>query len=183
MKRLISILLLFVFLFNIVGYVLLFYMQQHNVKQRAELYRNNFKNYVFKNYSENLLKITIKKSDIKSVYFKDNGKEMFHNNELYDIISSNELNDEIIFYCMSDKQEKELLANLADHVDSNLVDGKNVHKSSSKKISTVSLKFFSEQNQFLFSVFRNINSVSYISFKINYTPALIEVKSPPPELA
>lgn len=183
MKKATAILLLFVFLFNTVGYVVLYKIMQTQLKQEAADFRSNFKSYIFKNKKESLTQFRIKKSQLHKYTFVDEGKELLHNNEMYDIVHTIEKTDEYIYYCLPDKKEKQLLANLADHVDSNLVDGKNLHKSSSKKISSISLKLYSEQTESLFSILRDISSVSYISFKINYSPALIEVNSPPPELA
>ncbi len=63
--------------------------------------------------------IRIHRSEMKNVVFKDRGKEFIYKGGIYDIKSRIQEGDIVVFRCINDKTEKQLLAGLHTHVKNN----------------------------------------------------------------
>ncbi|MBI4930466.1 MAG: hypothetical protein HY841_06870 [Bacteroidetes bacterium] len=110
MKRIVSIALLSLFLFSIVGYYILFLaMDSQN--------RNEIQSSLFQNTSLETLRIH--KSELKNILLKDNGKEISFNGEMYDVSGESFDGDYITFHCKHDQKETTLLAGLDKQVKNN----------------------------------------------------------------
>lgn len=64
--------------------------------------------------------IRVHKSEIKNIVFKDNGKEIYFNGEMYDVKKKIVEGDYLVFKCVNDKKENQLIANLENHVQNNI---------------------------------------------------------------
>ncbi|MGQ0829844.1 MAG: hypothetical protein ACT4ON_15765 [Bacteroidota bacterium] len=174
MKRVISIFLICIFLFNTVGYYIAFkavhFAVKKEIKTQIKLSLDNAE----------LTTITINKKDLATVEWKDGGKEMIYDNEMYDIVRSTETATSVTYFCIHDKKEKLLFANLEEHIITYIAADKPVKNPASKKLIDHAIKlYYSNEDIFLF----NIHSQFFFSFaKPNYTPALIRTDCPPPEL-
>ena len=109
-KRIASITLLGLFLFNIAGYYFLFLITDS--ENRYEMQSHLFQ-------ETGLETIRISKSEFKNITFRDEGHEIAINGELYDVKSSSNKGDFIIFYCKKDRKETKLLAGLDNQVKNN----------------------------------------------------------------
>jgi len=174
MKKAIPIFLVCIFLFNTLGYFIAFKAVQYAVK-------NEIKFQIKSNLPiTELTTITINKTHLATIEWKDNGKELIYNNEMYDVVRSNETATSITYYCIHDKKEKLLFTNLDDHINAHIITDKPVKNPASKKLADHVVKLYFETSYlFGFNNFKKHSVFSYIT--IIYTPALIETNSPPPE--
>lgn len=174
MKKTAALFLLSIFLFNTAGYYIVFKAAQYSVKSEIQNeIRSGFD-------SDELETLIIHKTNLTDIEWLESGKEMRYNNQLYDIVKSVETSTTITFYCINDKKEKELFSKLENHINTHVVSTNPVKNDSSKKlIDTVIKLYFS--NQISFSLFQSESNSNYFSFNLIYTPALLEVNSPPPE--
>ena len=176
MKKIFSILLCSIFLFNVLGYFVVFKLMQHNVRKemKARIKRNlrdeEMEIIVIPNN-----KIGTKESEFK--YVKKN--EFIYKGNLYDIVRKKDDGKNTIFYCINDKQEEALFAGLNEHImrntDQNLPANNN-SKILSKNIIKEALP---EKPEYLKSfITGNINDFYYTSLILEQ---YIPVFSPPPK--
>ena len=174
MKKAALFFLLCIFLFNTAGYFIAFKVAQYEIKSETRSYiRSNI------NINE-LIAITINKADLTSVKWEESGREMFYKNELYDIVNSTEVATTITYYCLNDKKEKSLFANLDDHINMQVSDQPLKNDGSKKLVDHVIKLYFHNESLFTAAT-SNILSSVFPNMVINYTPVLIETNSPPPE--
>ncbi|MBA3705099.1 MAG: hypothetical protein H0W84_04160 [Bacteroidetes bacterium] len=173
MKKAASISLLCIFLFNTVGYFIAFKTVQYQVKR-------SIKSEMKSGLSINeLTAITINKTDVANIERQKLGKEMFYNNELYDIVRSTETASTITYYCISDKKEKLLLVNLDEHINTHIAD-QPLKNSTSKKLVDHVIKLYFSNKQFV-SFETYSASALFTSVLTFYSPITIDTNSPPPE--
>jgi hypothetical protein len=102
--------LLFLFLFNLVGYYLVFIVVQQEIRQEKI-------NQIKSGVPDNELTIFhFSGSEMKRVKWFEKGKEFLYNNELYDVVRMEMSGQETIIHCISDARETRLFANLDDQV-------------------------------------------------------------------
>ena len=168
MKRVISVILLLVFLFSNIGfYFLVLALESGNREEvRASLDQGDI--------SET---IRIPKSEAGDIIFSDDTAEFLFNGEMYDLIdSTDDDNDEIILKCIPDKKETKLRAALTWQIKSNY----NPSSTSEKKQNDFSKNrvkdlFCSEKNILSFSSGK-IEFSSGMGDPASYIPSI----SPPP---
>lgn len=174
MKKTVAIFLLSIFLFNTAGFYLIFKATQYQIKSviQNEI-RSGFD-------SPELETLIIPKTNLAGIEWLESGKEMRYHDQLYDIVKSVETSTTLTFYCINDTKEKALYSKLEDHINTHVISTNPVKNNSSKKlIDTVVKLYFSIQNSF--SLFQNESNIKYFTSNLIYTPALIEINSPPPE--
>lgn len=108
MRKALLSMLVFVFLFNVIGYYLLYHILESN--NRNEMQKSLAEATVFET-------IRIHKSELHNVIFEDDGNEILLNGEMYDIRSKVDSGDYVIFYCIQDKHETKLRAEFSKHVN------------------------------------------------------------------
>lgn len=174
MKKPAALFLLSIFLFNTVGFFFVFKIEQSIVKSEVQLkIKSGFD-------PSELEAVTINKNNLAAVQWLKPGKEMRYHGQLYDIVKSTETSSTITFYCIDDTKEKALFSKLEDHINIHVVPTNPLKSNSSKKlIDTVIKLYFS--NQISFSVFQTESNINYFISNLIYTPALLEITSPPPE--
>jgi hypothetical protein len=176
MKKAGSIFLLFIFLFNTMGYFIAFKVSQVQIKQeiRRDIERGT------KNCS--VSEITIENSKLASINWVEDDEFEF-NNERYDLLKKSPGSKSTTFICINDSKESSLFGNMNEHVKNNVSGTKSTKDSSSKSITDNVVKI-SKQVSFSFNpsvIF--INSNSFLPFLSNYKFALIKANFQPPELA
>ncbi|MBN8696885.1 MAG: hypothetical protein J0L87_10155 [Bacteroidetes bacterium] len=177
MKKIIAIFLLFIFLFNSIGYYAVFKFSEYQIKKTA-------KRAVFANLDDSQYEIiTINKNDLDKIEFKDDGKEIIYKDQLYDIGKKTETETEIVLYCINDKDEEALISSLKTHIDNHIAFFKTKKSSSGQKKNSdsSSLKIYLKNKQDS-NVFHENTEQSYSKQKnIIYISALKEISTPPPE--
>ena len=110
MKRTASVILLFIFLFNTIGYYSLFLiLNSENKAEIAQMMQSG----------QHLETVRIHKSELKNVVFTEGEEEFSYKGEMYDVKEISAEGDYVIFYCISDHTEKQLLAGLQTHEKNN----------------------------------------------------------------
>ncbi|MBL0328081.1 MAG: hypothetical protein IPP64_01350 [Bacteroidetes bacterium] len=138
--------MLSIFLFNTVGYFLVFVAQKKQIKKEIRAQINS--GYL----NESLTAIlTFSKLELNKVEFMDEGKEIRHNGKMYDIVKYTETETTISYYCIDDSKENSILSYLDNHVKSHVGGGKPVKdgKSNSMKDNVIKV-YFSTENNFYF---------------------------------
>ena len=113
------------------------------------------------------------------VVFKDNGKELYFNGEMYDVKDESSDVNYIIFHCINDKKETNLYAELGKQVKQNT----DSNQSSEKKQNTflknpVNDLFFTAQN----TSFASSEKFEFPTYRCQLTSsALPSFPVPPPE--
>jgi hypothetical protein len=150
MRKTITLFLLPVFIYSIIGWQWIFVMQlnDHQSKEFSSYYED-----------EELEMITVNANDVQGdETFLVNNHELFHHGKYFDIKYKKTKGDKIVFYCHSDKEEGSLYASL----DLRLKDASGMAKSSSQKSpQVVKLSVFdNEQGQ----IFIDQDNFSEINF-------------------
>lgn len=113
MRRLFALVFIFLYLYNIVGYLALFSVLQHRVQNEVK----------------NMLKAGVSEKELVQFAFHtpslDNGtyqvqwietNEFRYEKNMYDVVHSSTMYDTTYFFCIDDTQEKRLFENLDSHV-------------------------------------------------------------------
>ncbi len=175
MKKVLSLFLLFIFLFNTVGYYFAYKSFQYQVKSEVQ-------SEIKSGYdSDDLKTLTINKNDLHNIEWFDSGKEMRYNNKMYDIVRSTETSASITFYCIHDTKEESVLANLEEHINTHIAN-KPIKSDHQKKSGENVIKlYFSHEQSIKFNLV-SFNQHIFFSALLIYNSTLIETDSPPPEL-
>lgn len=175
MKKLAILTLLSIFIFNTVGYYIVFKISQSEAK-------SEIKSKITQNLStQELTAITLTKTEIATVVWLEKNKEFYFKNKLYDVVKTTENNpNSTTFYCLSDEKEEALFANLDEHILRQLNKNDNNKNSTSKKLSNHVVKIYFLQSQDIH--FHKMDIQNNFSFlKLNYCSEFPETSSPPPE--
>ncbi|TAL57620.1 MAG: hypothetical protein EPN85_13695 [Bacteroidetes bacterium] len=172
MKQVASILLLILFLFNITGYYALFFALNSENKTAI---KNNICE------GKHLQTMCVHKSNIKNIVFKEEGKEFVYNGEMYDIKSIIRDGDFVIFHCINDKTEKQLLAGLQTHVKNNSDSNSPPDKKQNDSTKNPVKDLFIHQNTLMNPTSSAIEFPSAICHLTSYV--LPPLPSPPPEIS
>jgi hypothetical protein len=173
LKKTISVVLLFIFLYNISGYYLAFTFQQSGIKETVQ---DAFK----EGETDDLLVLRISPAEEKNMTW--NGSEEFSlNGKMYDVAFSKREGNILYLYCYCDSKENQLFASLNLHVKNN-IDFPGSRKNSKNTLKNPLPNYFmnSSKNELSFFVYilkKEIQcSFHLLSFSLD-TPA------PPPRLA
>jgi len=163
MKKITPIFLICIFLFNTVGYYIAFKAVHYSVKKEI---KSQIKSSL--DITE-LTIITLNKKDLDKIEWKDDGEEMVYNDEMYDIVRSTETITSITYYCINDKKEKLLFANLEEHISIHIAADKPVKNPASKKLIDHVVKLYFEVDEsFNSNILKKSSAFSFIN--IIYTP-------------
>jgi len=174
MKKLAVFSLLAIFLFNSVGYFIVFKIAQTEVRKEI---KTRLKLTV---PQAELIAIEINKSDIKNIHWEKENKEFYYSDHLFDVVKTKETPNSIIYYCIDDKKERNLFASLDDHVTSFIASENSKKNSPTKKLNDHVVKIYFS-NSYGFG-FQNASTQVYFSFSTRiYLSEFQETKSPPPE--
>jgi hypothetical protein len=175
MKKVAAIFLLSIFLFNTVGYYIAFQAVQYQIK--AEV-----KSEIIKGLPIDKLEIVIiSKNNLSKVEWFENGDEMEYNGNRYDIVKITKNETSTTYYCMNDKQEEQLFSNLDNHINTHIAANKPVKNQAAKNLEKSVVKVYFQSKQFLKFTVLELNSSKFSPVQLNYTSALLETNSPPPE--
>ena len=113
LKKLVSIFLVFLILYNMLGYIVVFKSYQYAIRKEV---KNRIKDAIPEN---EFTVIRLTNDDVqngKKGFTKIDDKEFSLSGKLYDIVRSQVSGDTTIFYCINDSKEEQLFANLDEHV-------------------------------------------------------------------
>ena len=175
MKKLLSILFLFIFLFNLAGYYVVFTIMQQSAKR-------DMKAFIKKNpETDELEKVVISSKEMSSsaIFKFTDDNEFIYNGELFDVVSKTTDGDNTVFYCLDDRNEEKLFAGLNEHIKNNCD-----QNSASKNLSLQLIKNIIKEA--LPDNYSEMKPSQYITFLYSdFNPILhkqfIQVIAPPPK--
>lgn len=174
-KKITALFLLCIFLFNTIGYFIAFKVTQYQIKSE-----------VFAEIKSGIMPaetiITIDKRDLSKIVWQDDGREILYNGKRLDVVKSKQDNTSITYYCFNDKQEESLFASLDNHINTHIISGKPLSRTSSKNLVNDVIKiFFSNHHEFNYSSIGT--SISFFPANKHYISASLSITSPPPRIA
>ncbi len=167
MRKLISITLVFTFLFNIGGYYLWFSVIQYGIQKeiRGEIAAGV--------KDEDLTLIVISDNEESEIIWIKPNKEFRYNGEMYDVVKIKDLPGKKQYYCINDTKEEQLIAAF-DKTH-------NTKKESEKKVKrTFNYSFYLQPS----IINKLVYPIGFTFPPINnfYTSSATEIHSPPPKL-
>lgn len=106
MKKIISFLLIFIFLYGIIGFYLNFEIEQFHIK-------GEIKEKIIHNLPDNkLILITISSADKEKITWTEFDKEFRFKNNMYDVVRIKIKGNTTYYYCFNDEKERNLFVNL-----------------------------------------------------------------------
>ncbi len=167
MKKILSILLVSVFFYNIIGFYLNYSMEQFRIKEEV-------KEKIISSLPESELTILkISSSDKGKISWLDEGKEFRYKGEMFDLVKTKQGTDTTCYYCFCDSRENKLLSSLDKLVreQSDRSQSRSVHK------NQVINYFFQETS---FTQFNHESSVQYPTYVSGHQFIDTDVLTPPP---
>ena len=177
MNRVLPIILTISIILNSFGYYIAFKGVQYSVKKEI---KRKLKNNV---PEDELFIIRLTKSDISKgkngfKYIEAN-KEFTYNNKMFDIVRRETKGDSVIFHCINDVQEENILANIDFLVKENFCKSPATKKKASNSIKLIIKHALPKSDiEFPSNCLSKLLSEKYFS---TIFPIFIDVISPPPE--
>lgn len=173
MRRLLISILAFSLFYQIFGYLIVFDVNTMLCKKEAK----------------SIIKAGLKVEEMTAFRFTSNEfsalnwqnkKEFKHQDNLYDVVRTEKIGqDSILVYCINDKKEAELFANLAAHMEQSSdiqTTGKPISKALLKLVKIEGL-LIKEENCVLFTALE----IPYIKHNSRIVTQISTVSTPPPE--
>ncbi|MDF2436853.1 MAG: hypothetical protein K0Q95_1229 [Bacteroidota bacterium] len=174
MKKAAVFFLLAIFLFNTMGYFILFRVQQLEIKA---VMKKEIKNGTIGN---SVCVIVIDKASADEINWVESS-EFDYRGVRYDILHQKGSANSITYYCIPDKKETFLLGHLNVHIRDN-VSGNKDRKSHSQKVEDV-VKISTHTSTHIVPAIILLQDSDFIPFISHYKFALIKASFQPPELA
>ena len=178
MKKLFAILLISLFMYNYVGYLVVFKTVQHAIKKEIKTkIKGNLDNKEL-----TLIKDPVypRNDQKRKLHWKEDNEFLYEGN-MYDVVRQYQMNDTIYYYCINDTRERDLFAHLDDQVNEKMT-GKSVARNLVKIF-----KLTIEQNYFIditaYTLLTKSKATVHNFLVQGYVPVNIDVESPPPELS
>lgn len=177
MKKVAAYFLLSIFLFNTMGYFVVFKFSQYQIK---EAIKKDIENGVIDNA---LTSFEIKNADLSSINWTDGEDEFEYNGNRYDIVHQIATKNGITFFCINDAQEGKLFSNLDGHIKNHVTPTKPEKNNSTKSLTDDVVKFCSKDTFTVKAILPSTITKSFLPFILNYKFAVIKANFQPPELA
>lgn len=175
MKKALSILFLFIFIYNLFGYYTVFKVLQNHVRDEV---KQRIKHSV---PDDELVLISVSATDNYSLIWTKPNKEFRYRGEMYDIVRLETKRDLILYYCIHDFKESKLFANIDDHIQRHIAD----NPEQRKEVENILIKL---AKVYFFQVI-SINSpdetqldVKYETYFLTYNSICLGIVTPPPKL-
>jgi hypothetical protein len=177
LKRIISIFIVLLIVFNTGGYFFIYFQLESYFKQIAFNRINEFLPL------EELQLIKIAKSSTEfsnsDIYDRKNEKEFSYYGNMYDIFKEDITNDTLFLYCVSDENEDIIHNAFASYINEKKNDNKSTAVINIIKIFiTIALPPYDTNTDLVYSYKKNINLL-----QISYQNFIVDVPSPPPRFS
>jgi len=151
-----------------VGYYFIYTIHQHIIKEQIE-------KQLLANIPESSLEIINAEQFADKIEWEEKGKEFSLDGILYDVLRIKKSDGKTFLYCINDKQEKQLLDNLAKAVNAN--HGNKQEKNNIKSL-LLDLVCMNEEGE---SGFFSVPS-TYSCFNATLVSSFEEINIPPPKV-
>ncbi len=162
MKRFISVILLFVFLYNISGYYIWFKLEQFNIKSEIRSGSEVKKMTLF----------TVPLNFKSGIVWIEDNKEFIYHGEMFDVVKMKINNNVKYYYCINDKKEKQLIVDFIKK------------DKSQKKSENILQKVINNKYQiqpFTLIVYNHPTIINFGILLIHYKSKTKDIISPPPK--
>jgi hypothetical protein len=167
-------LLLSFFLFNYIGYFIVFEIEQNdNKKSILAAIKNDSSSFKIE-------KIIINDSIQDEINWKEENEFEF-NGRTYDVIKKINQGSSIIVYCINDEKETELFNRLGEYVRSNLINDNSEKNKSGKELSIKLIKLYFPVSALVTEPFITEISADHYPEISKYTSPLLSFDPPPPD--
>lgn len=156
-------------MYQTLGYFVVFKILQINI-------RHEVKEKIENSLGEDQFEIiTIKTGEENQIEWTREGREFLFNNKMYDVVKKKEKDNAIKYFCLNDKKEEELFANLDNFVRKNPQNDKNIKNILSNVVNNY---FFEDVN-----LEKGMFVAEIISLRKTYFYKNLErkVQNPPPK--
>lgn len=178
MKKIVSILLIFLIFFQLFGFFVVFKYLQWDIKKQI-------KTAIKKGVPENELVVfrfpNNKKLQRKLGIRWIEGHEFKYNGNMYDVVKSVKKGNEVFYYCINDQQEKSLFANLKEQVD-NAINNDTTKSKTLQLFKKMNFNYFIYKFEFNHNI-EGINISLSAVLPIDFKNISKEVLTPPPQFA
>jgi hypothetical protein len=169
MKKILSIVLVFVLFYSIIGFYLNFEIEQFRIKEEV-------KEKIINNLPENeLTLIKISSRDNEKIIWMEEGREFKYQGNMFDVVRIKKGTDTTYYYCFSDVNESKLLANL-DKLVKEQTD--NSQSRTNQKKQEINYFF----HEILFTQCLTETPVLFFNCTSRYRSIDTDVLSPPPRI-
>jgi hypothetical protein len=175
LKKTLSILLIFVLIYNLIGYYTVFKVLQYQVRDEV---KQRIKHAV---PDDELVLISISTVDDKSLVWTKPQKEFRYNGEMYDVVKLKIKEDSIVYYCIHDFKESKLFSELGDYVKRYVADNPNQRRKAEILLERLIKDYFIQVFTINISYKEFIN-LRYRKYLRAYPSVCLKVLTPPPKL-
>jgi hypothetical protein len=145
MKKAVVLFFISIFLFNSVGYFVVFKTAEFELKSEIKI---KIKQGL---PTKELVTLTIPSKELKTIVWHDGGKEFSYKGKMYDVVKSEQIENAITYYCIDDSKETNLFANLDEHINANVITTNTGKQHPTKKLNDHVVKiYFCQKNTFYF---------------------------------
>lgn len=177
LKKILAILFLSIFLYNTIGYLVVFKKIQYGIKKEIKTRIKNKldeKDLVLIKYPSHP-----DKAQRKLFHWKEENEFLYDGN-MYDVVRKYSIHDTTYYYCINDTKEKDLFGNLDVQVGQNMA-------SSAMANNLVKLFKLSIDQSYLFSfsvdlLISSSKATYCLYLDPGHSPVQKKVETPPPEL-
>lgn len=175
MKKVLSILFLLIFLYNLTGYYVVFRALQYQVRREV-------KHRIKQNVSDDeLVLIPISIADNNSLTWTKPNKEFRYKGEMYDIVRQETKKDMILYYCIHDFKESKLFSDLDEYVQRHIADNPKQRKKAENLLKKVTKDYFF-QVLIINNAPKSSQNLKYKKYLQAYNSICLDVLTPPPKL-
>ena len=167
MKKALASLLLAILFISQVGYYFIYTIQQYIIKEQIE-------KELLANIPDSSLEVINAEQFADKIEWNENEKEFSLDGVLYDVVRIKSSEGKTFLYCINDKQEKQLLDNLAKAVNAN--HGNKQEKNNIKSLLLDLVCMNDEEESKSFSV-----PSTYSIFNVTLVSSFEEISIPPPK--
>jgi predicted transcriptional regulator len=150
-----------------VGYYFIYTIHQHIIKGKIE-------KELLANIPASSLEVFVAEELGNKILWEEDNKEFSINGILYDVARIERVDEKTFLYCINDKQEKQLLDDLAKAVNAN--HGNKQEKNNIKSLLLDLVCMSDEEESKTFSV-----PSAYSYFNVTLVSSFEEINSPPPK--
>jgi hypothetical protein len=182
LKKLVTILMLTLLLYNAVGYYFVFQYQHQKAEEEFQEYLSSS---IISDDDLTIFKVPVEEYAAKQTNGFDRVEGDFEQNgKFYEIVKQRLENDTIFIYCLNNEKEEALYAQLTDHINTHIVDGKTTKNKKSEVSSNSLLKEYLPKTASAFVCFRG-HTIQKRNFAYNKTFTSLDfpVTVPPPKIS
>jgi hypothetical protein len=177
LKRIVSISLLLIFLYNLTGYYFTF---EFNRRQVCKEIKQRIKKCV---PEVDLVTFQVLSSDEKNLFWTKKGKEFRYKGEMYDIVRRTKNGDTVSYSCIRDVKESKLFADLDKHVQKHMNDNPQRKKENQEIFKKLIQSVFIQDDPTRDIASFNVIELEFFFKQRKYDSIIIDKLSPPPQVS